>query len=92
MVQLLTKTEEPSTSTPSVHKSNEESENRDQDSSQTEPVPPSAAPESSPKPSPTSWFTFDDIPRHKWQARYQEFAAWIEVQMTRPNVQSQIIL
>ncbi|KAH9686096.1 hypothetical protein KPL70_014224 [Citrus sinensis] len=87
MVQPSTKAEEPSTSTPGVHESDEESENRNQDSSQTEPVPPSSASESSSKPSSTPWFTFNDIPRHKWPARYQEFAAWIDVQMTRPNAQ-----
>ena len=92
MVQPSTKAEEPSTSTPGVHESDEESENRNQDSSQTEPVPPSSASESSSKPSSTPWFTFNDIPRHKWPARYQEFAAWIDVQMTRPNAQSQAVL
>ncbi|KAH9686095.1 hypothetical protein KPL70_014223 [Citrus sinensis] len=79
MVQPSTKTEELSTSTPGVHESDEESENKDQDSSQTEPVPPSSASESSSKPSSTPRFTFDDIPRHKWPTRYQEFAAWIDI-------------
>ena len=77
MVQLSTKVEEPSTSTP-----DEESENRNQASSQTELVPPSLAFDYSSKPSSTPWFTFDDIPRQKWPARYQEFAPWIDVQMT----------
>ncbi|KAH9734699.1 hypothetical protein KPL71_017463 [Citrus sinensis] len=27
-----------------------------------------------------SWFAFDDIPRHKWSARLQEFATWIDLQ------------
>ena len=44
------------------------------------------------KPSSTSWFTFDDIPHHKWPARLQEFAALIDLQETKPNAQSQAIL
>ena len=66
---------QPSTSTPGVHESDEESDDKDQDSSQTEPVPPFSASESSSKPFSTPWFTFDDIPCHKWPVRYQEFAA-----------------
>ena len=47
--------------------------------SQTEPVPPiPPVSENSSKPSSLPWFTFDDIPRHKWQARHQELAAWID--------------
>ena len=91
MVQPSTKTEEPSTSTPVVEESNDENEG--QDNSQTElilPNPP--APEPSSKPSSTQWFTFDDIPRHKWLARHQEFTAWVDVQMTQPNAKSQIEL
>ncbi|KAH9744206.1 hypothetical protein KPL70_003592 [Citrus sinensis] len=91
MVQQSTKTEEPSTSTPVVDESDDE--NADQGSSQTEPIPPNPpAPETSSKPSSTQWFTFDDIPHHKWPGRYQEFAAWVDVQMTRPNAHSQTIL
>ncbi|KAH9649259.1 hypothetical protein KPL70_025917 [Citrus sinensis] len=41
---------------------------------------------------PTSWFTFDDIPHHKWAARLQEFAAWIDLQGTKPNAQPQAVL
>ena len=44
------------------------------------------------KPSSTSWFTFDDIPRHKWYARLQEFAAWIDLQGTKPNAQPSVVL
>ena len=77
MVQPSTKTEEPSTSTPVVEESNDENEG--QDTSQTEPILPNPpAPEPSSKPSSTQWFTFDD----KWLARHQEFAAWVDVQMT----------
>ena len=91
MVQPSTKTEEPSTSTPIVDESDDE--NQDQGSSQTEPIPPNPpAPETSSKPSSTQWFTFDDIPHHKWPARHQEFSTWVDVQMTRTNAQSQSVL
>ena len=57
------------------------------------PIPPNPpALKTSSKPSSTQWFTFDDIPRHKWPARHQEFAAWVDVQITRPNAQSQTVL
>ena len=36
--------------------------------------------------------SFDDIPCHKWQARHQEFTAWVDVQMTRSNAQSQTVV
>ena len=91
MVQPSTKTEEPSTSTPVVDESDDE--NADQGSSQTELVPLNPpTPETSSKPSSTQWFTFNDISRHKWPARHQECVAWVDVQMTRPNAQSQSVL
>ena len=37
------------------------------------------------KPFLASWFTFDDIPRHKWPSRLREFAVWIDLQGTKPN-------
>ncbi|KAH9671265.1 hypothetical protein KPL70_017296 [Citrus sinensis] len=88
---MATKVEDPSTSTPVVEESFDD--NNDDEASQTEPVPPvRLISENSSKPSSSPWFTFDDIPRHKWQARQQEFAAWIDVQMTRPHVQTQNVL
>lgn len=87
---MAIKTEDPSTSTPVVYTPivNESSDDNNDDvqGSQIElvsPVPPVY--EKSSKPSFSPWFTFDDIPRHKWQARHQEFAAWIDVQMTNPK-------
>ncbi|KAH9649287.1 hypothetical protein KPL70_025929 [Citrus sinensis] len=62
-----------STSTPIVD------DNPSDQASQTDPVPPPVH-EHSTKPSSASWFTFDDIPRHKWAARLQEFAALIDLQ------------
>ena len=53
-------------------------------------VPPVS--EKSSKPSSSPWFTFDDIPLHKWQAQHQEFSTWIDVQMTSPNAQSYNVL
>ncbi|KAH9680179.1 hypothetical protein KPL71_026455 [Citrus sinensis] len=92
---MATKTEDPSTSTPIVKESSDDN-NNDQ-GSQTEPAPsvPPVSEQSSKqssKPSSSPWFTFDDIPRHKWQARHQKFTTWIDVQMTSPNGQSQSVL
>ncbi|KAH9686206.1 hypothetical protein KPL70_014287 [Citrus sinensis] len=90
---MATKIEDPSTSTPIVDTPIAEEFSDDNDNvqgSQTESVP-SVPPvfEKSSKPSSSPWFTFDDIPRQKWQARHQEFAAWIDVQMTSPTAQSE---
>ena len=76
-----TKTEDPSTSTatPIVEDSSSDAENNASPTEPIEPEPsmPPLVPDHSTKPSSASWFTFDDIPRHKWPARLQEFAAWI---------------
>ncbi|KAH9769454.1 hypothetical protein KPL71_012007 [Citrus sinensis] len=86
-ILMATETADPSasTSTPIV-----EDHPSDQ-ASQTDPMPPPVH-EHSTKPSSASWFTFDDIPRHKWSARLQEFAAWIDLQGTKPNAQTQAVL
>ncbi|KAH9680015.1 hypothetical protein KPL71_026374 [Citrus sinensis] len=86
-ILMATKTADPSasTSTPIVD------DNPSDQTSQTDPVPPPVH-EHSTKPSSASWFTFDDIPRHKWAARHQEFAAWIDLQGTKPNAQPQAVL
>ncbi|KAH9671278.1 hypothetical protein KPL70_017307 [Citrus sinensis] len=86
-ILMATETANPSasTSTPIVD------DNPPDQSSQTEPIPP-LVDEHSTKPSSASWFTFDDIPRHKWAARLQEFAAWIDLQGTKPNAQPQAVL
>ena len=87
---MATKIKDPSasTSTPIVEDSSFDDENK---ASQIEPVPP-PAPDHSTKPSSASSFTFDDIPRHKWPARLQEFIAWIDLQGTKPNAQPQAVL
>ncbi|KAH9668421.1 hypothetical protein KPL70_021414 [Citrus sinensis] len=86
-ILMATETADPSasTSTPIVD------DNPSDQASQTEPIPPPVH-EHSTKPSSASWFTFDDIPRHKWAARLQEFAAWIDLQGTKPNAQPQAVL
>ncbi|KAH9780711.1 hypothetical protein KPL71_008183 [Citrus sinensis] len=86
-ILMATETADPSasTSTPIVD------DNPSDQTSQTDPVPPPVH-EHSTKPSSASWFTFDDIPRHKWAARHQEFTAWIDLQGTKPNAQPQAIL
>ncbi|KAH9649376.1 hypothetical protein KPL70_025954 [Citrus sinensis] len=47
---------------------------------------------SSSKPSNGPWFTFNDIPRVKWPTRFQEFSAWINVQMLRTRATTQTVL
>ncbi|KAH9686122.1 hypothetical protein KPL70_014243 [Citrus sinensis] len=86
-ILMATETADPSasTSTPIVD------DNPSDQASQTEPIPPPVH-EHSTKSSSASWFTFDDIPRHKWAARLQEFAAWIDLQGTKPNAQPQAVL
>ncbi|KAH9704933.1 hypothetical protein KPL70_011670 [Citrus sinensis] len=92
-ILMATKIEDPSTSTstPIVEDSSSDDEHK---ASHTEPMPPMPPPahDHSTKPSSASWFTFDDISRHKWLARLQEFAAWIDLQGTKPNAQSQVVL
>ena len=92
-ILMATKTEDPSTSTatPIVENSSSDAENK---ASPTEPEPsmPPLVPDHSTKPSSAFWFTFDDIPRHKWPARLQEFTAWIDLQGTKPNAQPQAVL
>ncbi|KAH9671268.1 hypothetical protein KPL70_017299 [Citrus sinensis] len=92
-ILMATKTEDPSTSTatPIVEDSSSDAENQ---AAPTEPEPsmPLPVPDHSTKPSSASWFTFDDIPRHKWPAQLQEFAAWIDLQETKPNAQPQAVL
>ncbi|KAH9792654.1 hypothetical protein KPL71_004216 [Citrus sinensis] len=91
-ILMATKTEDPSasTSTPIVEDSSSNDEHK---ASHTKPVPPMPPPahDHSTKPSSVSWFTFDDIPRHRWPTRLQEFAAWIDLQGTKPNAQSQAV-
>ncbi|KAH9698077.1 hypothetical protein KPL71_023870 [Citrus sinensis] len=92
-ILMATKTEDPSTSTatPIVEDSSSDTENK---ASPTEPEPSMPPPvlDHSTKPSSASWFTFDDIPRHKWPARLQEFSALIDLQGTKPNAQPQAVL
>ena len=83
---MTTKTKDPSalTATPIIEESSSDAENQ---AAPTEPEPSMPLPISnhSTKPFSASWFTFDDIPRHKWPARLQEFAASIDLQGTKPN-------
>ncbi|KAH9769458.1 hypothetical protein KPL71_012010 [Citrus sinensis] len=38
------------------------------------------------------WFTFDDLPSHKWHDRLTEMSAWIDLQMLRPGATTQSVL
>ncbi|KAH9698016.1 hypothetical protein KPL71_023838 [Citrus sinensis] len=93
-ILMATKTEYPSTSTtttPIVEDSSSDAENK-ASPTESEPSMPPPVPDHSTKPSSASWFTFDDIPRHKWPAQLQEFTAWIDLQGTKPNAQPQVVL
>ena len=95
-----TKTEDPSASSATPIVEEQYSDTEQQQSAapaaptapDSEPHIPPPVPNHSTKPSSASWFTFDDIPRHKWSARLQEFTAWIDLQGTKPNAQPEIVL
>ncbi|KAH9680106.1 hypothetical protein KPL71_026418 [Citrus sinensis] len=38
------------------------------------------------------WFTFNDLPSHKWHDRLNEMSAWIDLQMLRPGATTQSVL
>ena len=92
-ILMATKTEDPSASTTTLIVE-DSSFDADQQEAPTESVPqmPPLVTGHSTKPSSASWFTFDDIPCHKWPTRLQEFAAWIDLQETKPNAQPQAVL
>ncbi|KAH9752122.1 hypothetical protein KPL71_014573 [Citrus sinensis] len=55
--------------------------------------PPSAQTNpSSQKSSNGPWFTFDDLPSHKWRDQLNEMSAWIDLQMLRPRATTQSVL
>ncbi|KAH9723311.1 hypothetical protein KPL70_007079 [Citrus sinensis] len=64
------------------------------ESSATNQPPLAQAHTSSPsqKSSTGPWFTFDDLPSHKWRDRLNEMFAWIDLQMLRPGATTQSIL
>ncbi|KAH9680025.1 hypothetical protein KPL71_026379 [Citrus sinensis] len=64
------------------------------ESSATNQPPPAQAHTSSPsqKSSNGPWFTFDDLPSHKWCDRLNEMSAWIDLQMLRPGATTQSVL
>ena len=64
------------------------------ESSATNQPPPAQAHTSSPsqKSSNGPWFTFDDLPSHKWRDRLNEMFAWIDLQILRPGATTQSVL
>ncbi|KAH9769493.1 hypothetical protein KPL71_012022 [Citrus sinensis] len=64
------------------------------ESSATNQPPPAQAHTSSPnqKSSNGPWFTFDDLPSHKWRDRLNEMSAWIDLQMLCPGATTQSVL
>ncbi|KAH9658018.1 hypothetical protein KPL70_023324 [Citrus sinensis] len=64
------------------------------ESSATNQPPPAQAHTSSPsqKSSSGPWFTFDDLPSHKWRDRLNEMSTWIDLQMLRLGATTQSVL
>ncbi|KAH9697867.1 hypothetical protein KPL71_023791 [Citrus sinensis] len=62
------------------------------ESSATNHPPPTQTNPSSKKSSNGPWFTFDDLPSHKWRDRLNEMSAWIDLQMLRPGATTQSVL
>ncbi|KAH9668983.1 hypothetical protein KPL70_021605 [Citrus sinensis] len=54
--------------------------------SPAQPNPPSQKSSNGP------WFTFDDLPSHKWRDRLNEMSAWIDLQMLRTGATTQSVL
>ncbi|KAH9787338.1 hypothetical protein KPL71_010556 [Citrus sinensis] len=61
-------------------------------SSATNQPPPTQTNPSSQKSSNGPWFTFNDLPSHKWRDRLNEMSAWIDLQMLRPGATTQSVL
>ncbi|KAH9697742.1 hypothetical protein KPL71_023733 [Citrus sinensis] len=62
------------------------------ESSATNHPPPAQTNPSSQKSSNGPWFTFDDLPSHKWRDRLYEMSAWIDLQMLRTGATTQSVL
>ncbi|KAH9697746.1 hypothetical protein KPL71_023735 [Citrus sinensis] len=62
------------------------------ESSATNHPPPTQTNPSSQKSSNGPWFTFDDLPSHKWRDRLTEMSAWIDLHMLRPGATTQSVL
>ncbi|KAH9751001.1 hypothetical protein KPL71_014108 [Citrus sinensis] len=64
------------------------------ESSATHQPPPAQAQTNPPsqKSSTGPWFTFDDLPSHKWRDRLNEMSAWIDLQMLRPGATTESVL
>ncbi|KAH9717008.1 hypothetical protein KPL71_021667 [Citrus sinensis] len=62
------------------------------ESSATNQPPPTQTNPSSQKSSNGPWFTFDDLPSHKWRDRLNEMSAWIDLQMLRTGATTQSVL
>ncbi|KAH9734689.1 hypothetical protein KPL71_017455 [Citrus sinensis] len=61
------------------------------ESSATNHPPPAQTNPSSQKSSNGPWFTFDDLPSHKWHDRLNEMSAWIDLQMLRTGATTQSV-
>ncbi|KAH9734753.1 hypothetical protein KPL71_017488 [Citrus sinensis] len=69
-----------------------EVEDKMHESSATNHPPSAQTNPSSQKSSNGPWFTFDDLPSHKWRDRLNEISAWIDHQMLRTGATTQSVL
>ncbi|KAH9792714.1 hypothetical protein KPL71_004243 [Citrus sinensis] len=76
---------------PYVNIPSEVEEEIPESSATNQPSPAQANPPSH-KSSNGPWFTFDDLPSHKWRDRLNEMSAWIDLQMLRPGATTQSVL
>ncbi|KAH9780642.1 hypothetical protein KPL71_008153 [Citrus sinensis] len=86
-----TDTESSASTKPYVDIPSEVEDEMDESSATSHPPPTQTNP-SSQKSSNGPWFTFDDLPSHKWRDRLTEMSAWIDLQMLRPGATTQSVL
>ncbi|KAH9752125.1 hypothetical protein KPL71_014576 [Citrus sinensis] len=82
---------QPSHTEPYVDISSKVEEEMPESSATNQPSPPQPNPPSQ-KSSNGPWFTFDDLPSHKWRDRLNEMSAWIDLQMLRTRATTQSVL
>ncbi|KAH9752126.1 hypothetical protein KPL71_014577 [Citrus sinensis] len=82
---------QPSHTEPYVDIPSEVEEEMPESSATNQPSPPQPNPPSQ-KSSNGPWFTFDDLPSHKWRDRLNEMSAWIDLQMLRTGATTQSVL
>ncbi|KAH9752144.1 transposon Tf2-2 polyprotein [Citrus sinensis] len=80
---------QPSHTEPYIDIPSEVKEEMPESSATNQPSPAQPNPPSQ-KSSNGPWFTFDDLPSHKWRDRLNEMSAWIDLQMLRKRSNNSI--